>query len=502
MRQVATAEVCVGMRKPEQFSVLLPSTAGFERALPVQSAICCCPSRSQAILASKPRASGECRSKRADIDPGVGMRVLFIATRVPYGQMYGHKMGMRTYIKALKALGHQVISAAFSVPGEIFDSEDLDVKTYYLPMPSSWTIFINIMRSWFLKGKCINECLYYEKSTLQRVRQICQTHAIEFIIADMIRTAPYAEAMGIPWSLNHDDLLSSRYRRWTTQTSRNDNILGYLTGCVPSYMRPSIRLIFRMMLKREAQLLTRREVYWTDKAQCSSLRSLTETASLAARAEGRVFCMPPAVAVPEASADRLSDRPISAVFTGGLTYQPNLDALRAYVEKVLPAFAKLGVEPPQLSVIGICPEALMAGLAHRSIRFLGYVSDINEELRKHRVFLAPIVSGSGIKTKVLEAMACGLPVIALPDAVSGILAENRRHCLVATGPEEFVQFYSLVINDPAFAECIGRAGRELVMRSYSIEAATEVLGNELATALSTKTPCRRQRHNKVDRRHS
>jgi hypothetical protein len=72
MRQVATAEVCVGMRKPEQFSVLLPSTAGFERALPVQSAICCCPSRSQAILASKPRASGECRFKRGWIDVPTG----------------------------------------------------------------------------------------------------------------------------------------------------------------------------------------------------------------------------------------------------------------------------------------------------------------------------------------------------------------------------------------------------------------------------------------------
>ncbi len=56
MRQVATAEVCVGMRKPEQFSVLLPSTAGFERPLPVQDAICCCPSRSQAQ--SWPRSRG------------------------------------------------------------------------------------------------------------------------------------------------------------------------------------------------------------------------------------------------------------------------------------------------------------------------------------------------------------------------------------------------------------------------------------------------------------
>jgi len=98
----------------------------------------------------------------------------------------------------------------------------------------------------------------------------------------------------------------------------------------------------------------------------------------------------------------LSDRPISAVFTGGLTYQPNLDALHAYVEKVLPAFAQLRIEPPQLSVIGLCPEFLKAGLAHPTIRFLGYVPDINEELRRYQVFLAPIVSGSGIKTKVLE----------------------------------------------------------------------------------------------------
>ena len=191
---------------------------------------------------------------------------------------------------------------------------------------------------------------------------------------------------------------------------------------------------------------------------------------------------------PEIRPNRLSERPISAVFTGGLTYQPNLDALRAYIEKVLPAFAQLRVEPPQLSVIGLCPEALKAGLAHPAIRFLGYVRDINEELSRHQVFLAPIVSGSGIKTKVLEAMACGLPVIALPDAVSGISAEHMRHCLIARGPEEFVQFYSLVMNDPAFAERIGRGGRELVMRSYSIEAATEVLGYELASALRVTVP--------------
>ena len=100
------------------------------------------------------------------------MRVLFIATRVPYGQMYGHKIGIRTYIQALKALGHQVIIAAFSVPGDAFNSEDLDAKTCYLPLPSYWTIFINVVNYWLPKRKSINECLYLDKSTFHSVHEI------------------------------------------------------------------------------------------------------------------------------------------------------------------------------------------------------------------------------------------------------------------------------------------------------------------------------------------
>lgn len=416
------------------------------------------------------------------------MRVLFIATRVPYGQMHGHKMGMRTYIRSLQALRHEVTIAAFAVPGDDFKQEDLNAKTYYLKLPNYFTILTNIVRHGLPMRKSINECLYLDDSNFERIREICRIQEIDFIVADMMRTAPYAEATSIPWILDHEDLLSERYRMWATRASGNENILGYLTNYVPRYLRPSVRRVFRMVLKRESELLAVREVYWTNKSICSSLRSLEETESLAARCERRVFCMPVTVPVPKNPANTLGKRPVSAVFTGGLTYQPNLDALRAYIKKVLPAFERQGVQPPRLNVIGASPEPLKVGLGHPSIHFLGYVPDVNEELMKHQVFFAPIVSGTGIKTKVLEAMACGLPVIAFPDAVSGLSAEPMRHYLLAKGPEEAVQCYVLLREDPSLAKRIGAAARHLVVQSYSIEAATEILGSELDRVLATLEP--------------
>jgi glycosyltransferase involved in cell wall biosynthesis len=397
--------------------------------------------------------------------------------------MHGHKMGMRTYIGALSALGHEVIVAAFSVPGDEVGCEDLKVKTYYLPLPSYWSIMGNVFKYGLLKRKSINECLYLERSTFQRVHEICQTHDIEFIVADMIRTAPYAEAGDVPWILDHEDLLSDRYRMWMTQASGSENILGYLTGYTPTYLRPAVRRLFRLWLDREARVLASREVYWSNKSVASSLRSPQEVESLSARTQRRVFRMPVSVPIPKHPISGLCRRPMSAVFTGGLTYQPNLDALRAYVQQVLPAFARLNVGPPLLSIIGECPGWLKDGLEHPTMRFLGYIPDVYEELKNHQVFFAPIVSGTGIKTKVLEAMACGLPVIALPDAVSGLSAAPMQHCMVAAGPEEFVECYSSLAKDESLAERLGMGGRELVMRSYSIAAAAEILDSEMRFAL-------------------
>lgn len=408
------------------------------------------------------------------------MNILFLATRAPYGKMHGHKMGMRTYIRALQGLGHRVTVAAFAVPGDVVDREDLNATTYYLSLPSKRQILANLLRHGITSRLSLNECLYADPAVSQRIDAIVREQSIDFVVADMIRTAAYAERTNLPWMLDHEDLLSERYTMWARNSTGNENILGYLTEVVPALARPAAQALFRTLLMREAATLDRRELFWTHRTLASSLRSMEETNRLRERTSRRVFCMPVSVPVPAEPAQKLHVRPTTAVFTGGLTYQPNLDALRAYVKDILPAFEQQGVAPPVLKVIGAAPDKLRAGLDHSSIQFLGYVPDVNEELRQTQVFFAPIVSGTGIKTKVLEGLACGLPLIALPAGLTGLAGIPGRHYLRARDVADFVVQYQCVNEDPGFAQALGQAGRQLAIENYSIEAATRILGEELA----------------------
>ena len=423
------------------------------------------------------------------------MNVLFIATRAPYGRMHGHKMGMRTYIRALQGLGHTVVVGAFDVPGDAVTEEDLGAETRYLPMPPRWQVAANLLAQAVPGRLSLNECLYASPAAGRLIQGMIREFAVDFVVADMIRTAAYAEASGLPWMLDHEDLLSERYTMWAGRSTGDENILGYLHETVPAAAKPLAKSLFRGLLGREAKVLHGRELYWTDRALSSSLRSMEETERLQARASRPVFCMPVSVPIPAEAAHALDARPMTAVFTGGLTYQPNLDALRAYVDRIIPEFERRSVEAPVLNVIGAAPAELRAGLEHPGVRFLGYVPDVNEELCRSQVFFAPIVSGTGIKTKVLEAMACGLPLIALPAGLSGLAGQNGRDYLLADDPARFVEQYVRVRDDPDLARALGRAGRELAIGSYSIEAATRVLGREIAAVLPPGgTPTVQSRH--------
>ena len=124
-------------------------------------------------------------------------------------------------------------------------------------------------------------------------------------------------------------------------------------------------------------------------------------------------------------------------FVGGFDYAPNRDGLDWFLSTCRQAVA--AATPG--AVINVVGAGTAEGLASAApwgsrVRFLGWVDSLDAVLGRCTALLSPLRSGSGVKIKVLEALARGLPVVATPAGVQGIDASERIGCLVGSTPAE------------------------------------------------------------------
>jgi glycosyltransferase involved in cell wall biosynthesis len=245
-------------------------------------------------------------------------------------------------------------------------------------------------------------------------------------------------------------------------------LLGYYLESIPRVIRPVAKLFATFLIKRESIILEQREIEWSKKADIVSLVSAEEALDLQKKVNRPILSLPMAVDIPEKQQrTQFAENITSAVFVGGLDYQPNLDAIRFYHKKIIPILEAQGLGNFTLEVIGKCTTAVKQEFNTTNIRFLGYVDNLQKELSKYSLFFAPIVSGSGVKTKVLEAMASGLPVVSTNSGVSGLKVENGIHCLIADTPEQFAESVQSAVTNPMLLQDISQNARQYVVSHFS-----------------------------------
>jgi polysaccharide biosynthesis protein PslH len=160
----------------------------------------------------------------------------------------------------------------------------------------------------------------------------------------------------------------------------------------------------------------------------------------------------------------------SVVFVGAMSFPPNVAAVRWFVDEVLPGLRSVRPDVT-VTIVGRDPEpAVLALAADPAIIVTGAVDDVRPFLARAAVVIAPMVSGSGIKNKILEAMAMRRPVVATSLAAEGIAATPGLDLLVADGPTAFGAAVESLLAGPDRAESIALAGRALVEARYTWEA--------------------------------
>ena len=162
----------------------------------------------------------------------------------------------------------------------------------------------------------------------------------------------------------------------------------------------------------------------------------------------------------------LAARPCSIVFHGNLSYPPNAEAATHLAKEILPL---LRAQRPETTLQIVGSQAGAAVLALGRIPGVSLAVDAGD-LRPHlgaaSVYACGVSHGSGIKNKILEAMAMALPVVSYRAAASGIGAVEGREILLADTAAEFAAAVEKLFADTEHARAQGRAAREFVTERY------------------------------------
>ncbi len=178
--------------------------------------------------------------------------------------------------------------------------------------------------------------------------------------------------------------------------------------------------------------------------------------------------------------------PETILFLGSFRHLPNQEGLTWFVKRVLPTVLEhkprarlviVGSEPPPRHSLPHLPD---------NIELRGFVEDVREPLGRYAVFVCPILSGSGMRVKLLEAFAAGIPVVSTPLGAEGLAGKDGEICALAEDPAEFARRIVELFDDPERARKLACRAREQIVATRDMRVLTERLMESYREVLREK----------------
>jgi glycosyltransferase involved in cell wall biosynthesis len=172
---------------------------------------------------------------------------------------------------------------------------------------------------------------------------------------------------------------------------------------------------------------------------------------------------------------------------GTMYWPPNIDAVNWFVRHVYPLIRQ---ERPdvQFDVVGSRPPAELLALndAGLGINVTGYVQDPIPYQRRAAVMVVPLLAGGGMRVKILNALAEGIPIVSTTLGYEGISVAPGKDILVGDTPEEFATAVLSLLNDVDLATQIAARGRQTVVEKYDYRMACRPLDDVYAGATNAR----------------
>lgn len=166
-----------------------------------------------------------------------------------------------------------------------------------------------------------------------------------------------------------------------------------------------------------------------------------------------------------------SRAPNTLIITGTLNYHPNVASVEYFVKDILPLINQRQPDI-HLQLVGAHPVAAVKALQNDHIEITGFVPSITDYLGRATIALAPVVYGSGMQIKVLEAFLTGTPLIATSVALRGLDVYHEQQVLIADTPADFAAAVLRLLGDVDLRAHIGAAGRKYIEENHDLRVTT------------------------------
>jgi glycosyltransferase involved in cell wall biosynthesis len=165
------------------------------------------------------------------------------------------------------------------------------------------------------------------------------------------------------------------------------------------------------------------------------------------------------------------------VFSGNMSWPPNVDAAEHFARDVMPA-VRSRIPDASFWIVGADPSARVRNLASiAGVHVTGTVEDIRPWIWSAAVYASPLRFGLGVKNKILEAMASGAPIVATSRSLSGTPLIDGRDVLIGDDDAKFAESVARLLSDPELRDRLSREARRKAEAEYSWPSITSAFEN-------------------------
>jgi len=391
------------------------------------------------------------------------MKLLFITPRLPYPPFRGDQSVPFHRMRILSRKHEITLLTLYERDADLEGIEPLSqfcssIHTVKLP---KWKSFKNMA----LLGPVSRlplQVLYYQSSEFRQcLNKLLTDKQFDLIHAFMLRLVPLLQNISIPVVLDLIDSMQLNFSRRVDMA----------------------RVPKKWVLHEELRRLTSYE-----KDICNQFDRLIVVSNKDKEyiASSNVDVVPLGIDTERFAPSKVSIENPTIIFSGNMFYGPNVHAVKWFAEN---CFFRLQEKIPNISFIiaGNGPPPDIRDLGNKpGITVTGFVESMPEMLNRATLAVAPMQSGSGMQFKILEAMACGLPVVTNTLGLGDIKAKDGVELLLAETANDFIERIVECVTSAEYAQELGARAREFVLNQHSWEHTTDIVEN-IYTQVFTKT---------------